>query len=205
MNNASFEFYYGAMGCGKTRKLQGDYYSKIEDGFYTIVMKPAIDKKCESNTLARDGSIIKANFLISSTDNIYTIIVNYLLENNLDFILVDEAQFLEKHHVEELSEIVDLLGINVICYGLRTDFKGELFQGSKRLFEMVDDAIQLKRQCSCGNNKVYNMRLIGDNPVFDGEQIAIDGLDATYKSICRKEYKNAKKKNLILSRKKKEN
>ena len=185
------KFCFGAMGCGKTRKLQGDYYSKVEDGFQTIVMKPIIDKKGDEHTLARDGGTIKTDLLIKNKDNIYKIIAEHLIENNLDFILVDEAQFLEPHHVEELSDIVDILGINVICYGLRTDFKGELFPGSKRLFEMADKLVEIKRQCSCGNNKIYNMRLENNIPVFDGEQIAIDGIDATYESVCRNCYKNA--------------
>ena len=118
------------------------------------------------------------------------------------FSLVDEAQFLKKHHVEELSNVVDILGITVICYGLRTDFRGELFEGSKRLFEMADPLEVITKNCSCGDNKIYNMRLENGIPVFEGEQVAIDGVDATYKSVCRKCYKNAKKK--ILSKRVKE-
>ena len=193
-NQATLTFCFGAMGCGKTRKLQGDYYSKVEDGFETIIIKPIIDKKGDANTLARDGSSIKAEFLINNEDNIYLLISKYLLDNNLDFILVDEAQFLSSNHVDELSNIVDILGINVICYGLRTDFRGYLFEGSKRLFEVSDHLQEINRQCHCGNNKIYNMRLENGVPVFDGTQIAIDGIDATYKSICRKCYKNEKKK-----------
>lgn len=191
---AYLKFCYGAMGCGKTRKLQGDYYSKLEDGFEVIVIKPIIDKKGDSNTLARDGGKIDTSFLIRKEDNIYINIANYLINHNLDFILVDEAQFLEAHHVEELADIVDILGISVICYGLRTDFKGYLFEGSKRLFEMADPLEAIVRQCSCGNNKIYNMRLYDGVPVFEGEQIAIDGIEATYESVCRKCYKDAKKR-----------
>ena len=199
MKQADLTFCYGAMGCGKTRKLQGDYYSKVEDHFEVIIIKPFVDKKGDTNTLARDGGMIETKFLLKSEDNIYLIIAQYLLENNLDFVLVDEAQFLEPHHVEELSDVVDVLGINVICYGLRTDFKGELFSGSKRLFEMADKLVEIKRECSCGNNKIFNMRLENGIPVFEGKQIAIDGIEATYESVCRKCYKNAKKR--VLSRK----
>ncbi|MBQ8681307.1 MAG: thymidine kinase [Bacilli bacterium] len=200
MKQPYLKFCFGAMGCGKTRKLQGDYYSKVQDGFEAIVIKPSIDVKGDNNTLARDGGSVETTFLINKKDNIYIKIANYLLEHNLDFILVDEAQFLEGHHVEELSNVVDILGINVICYGLRTDFKGNLFEGSKRLFEMADPLEPIIRQCSCGNNKIYNMRLYDGVPVFEGEQVAIDGVDATYESVCRKCYKDAKKK--VLSRSK---
>lgn len=188
------KFFYGAMGCGKTRKMQGDYYSKIEDGFSAIIIKPSIDKKADADTLARDGSKLPAKFLISKEDNIYHIIANYLVDNNLDFVLVDEAQFLEAHHIDEISNIVDILGVNVYCYGLRTDFQTHLFSGSKRLFEVADELIPINRQCSCGNPKIYNMRLENNIPVFDGEQIAIDGIEASYKSVCRKCYNNAKKR-----------
>lgn len=200
MNQAYLKFCFGAMGCGKTRKLQGDYYSKVEDGFDVIVVKPVVDTKGEANTLARDGGTIETSFLIKKEDNIYFMVANYLLEHAVDFILVDEAQFLEAHHVEELSNVVDVLGVNVICYGLRTDFRGYLFEGSKRLFEMADPLEAITRQCSCGNNKIYNMRLENGIPVFEGEQIAIDGIDATYESVCRKCYKDAKKKVLINSK-----
>ncbi len=194
------KFCFGAMGCGKTRKLQEDYYSKIEDGFETIIMKPTIDKKGDNQTIARDGNTLKVDIMINEFDNIYFIISKYLLEYNIDFILIDEAQFLKKHHIDELSDITDILGINVICYGLKTDFRGELFEGSKRLIETADDLEFMKRQCSCGNDKIYNMRLENNIPVFEGEVVAIDGIDATYKSMCRKCYKNEKKK--ILARKK---
>lgn len=200
-SQAYFKFVFGAMGCGKTRKLQGDYYSLAEH-YEVIVVKPIIDIKGNSNTLARDGGMIETSFLITEEENVYLTIANYLWEHNVDYILVDEAQFLKKHHVEELSNVVDILGITVICYGLRTDFRGELFEGSKRLFEMADPLEVITKNCSCGDNKIYNMRLENGIPVFEGEQVAIDGVDATYKSVCRKCYKNAKKK--ILSKRVKE-
>ena len=193
VGEAYLKFYYGAMGCGKTRKLQGDYYSKIEDGFDVIVVKPKIDTKGSSKTLARDGGEVEANFLVGKKDNIYFEITKYLLKHNLDFVLIDEAQFLEAHHVDELGEVVDILGVTVICYGLRTDFQGNLFEGSKRLFEVADEACGIYRQCSCGNGKIYNMRLENGKPIFVGEQVAIDGVEATYKSVCRKCYNSHKK------------
>ena len=201
MNQVYLKFYFGVMGCGKTRKLQGDYYSKIGVGRDAIIIKPMVDKKGDDSTLARDGATLKAEFLIRREDNIYMMIAEYLIEHNLDFVLVDEAQFLEPHHVDELANVVDVLGINVICYGLRTDFKGELFPGSKRLFEVADQLAEITSECSCGNNKIYNMRIYNGEAVFDGEQIAIDGIEASYESVCRKCYKNAKKKILVKSKK----
>lgn len=197
---ANLKFCYGAMSCGKTRKLQGDYYSLVEDYYDVMVIKPSIDIKGDKSTLARDGSELKTDLVIGDQDNIYMIVAKYLVEHRVDFILVDEAQFLKSHHVEELSDVVDVLGINVICYGLRTDFLGYLFEGSKRLFEMADPLEAITRRCSCGNNKIYNMRLENGETVFDGEQIAIDGIDATYESVCRKCYKDAKKRVLSIKK-----
>ena len=157
-------------------------------------MKPVIDKKGDDKTLARDGNTVDVNIMIHEDDNIFLVVAKYLLEHNVDFILVDEAQFLGVRHVDQLSDVVDVLGVNVMCYGLRTDFRGQLFDGSKRLLEVADDLEVVKRQCSCGNDKIYNMRFENGVPVFGGEVVAIDGIDATYESMCRKCYKNHKKK-----------
>ena len=196
-NNAYLKFYYGAMGCGKPRKMQGEYHSKMEEGFEVIVIKPSIDTKGDTKTLARDGNTLEATFLVDRRDNIYFEITKYLLEHNLDFILVDEAQFLSKEQVDQLTEIVDILGITVICYGLRTDFQGNLFEGSKRLFEVSDICEGISRDCRCGNGKINNMRLENGVAVFEGEQVAIDGVEASYEAVCRRCYKSAEK---VLSR-----
>ena len=197
-NNAYLKFYYGAMGCGKTRKMQGDYYSKKEDGFDVIVLKPSIDTKGDTKTLARDGGEVEATFLVREKDDVFFEICKYLPKHNLDFILVDEAQFLSKEQVDQLTEIVDILGITVICYGIRTDFQGNLFEGSRRLFEVSDVCKGIYRQCSCGNGKINNMRLENGIPVFEGEQVLIDGVEASYEAVCRRCYKGAKKR--VLSR-----
>lgn len=201
MNSPYFKFCVGAMGCGKTNKLQGDYYNFMNENGNVIVIKPSVDSKGDNKIVARNGQVIETAFLIEDNDNLYIKLANYLLDHIVDFILVDEAQFLKAHHVEELSNVVDILGVNVICYGLRTDFRGYLFEGSKRLFEMADPIEIITKSCSCGNNKIYNMRLENGIPVLEGEQIAIDGVDATYESVCRKCYKRAHKKILTKSQK----
>lgn len=191
---AELNFYYGPMGCGKTRELQKILYSKREDGFYVAVLKPKIDKKGNDQIVSRDNSKYKVDFLVDKEENIYIEICKYLIENNLDFLLIDEAQFLSSKQVDQLSDIVDILNINVFCYGLKADFKGELFEGSKRLIEISDNIIEMERKCSCGRKKIYNMRLENNIPVFDGKQIAIDGQEATYEAKCRNCYKKLKKK-----------
>ena len=187
-------YYYGPMGCGKTSELLITLHSKREDGFNVAILKPKIDKKGDDYIVSRDNNKYKVDFLVDTHENIYLEVCKYIINNNLDFLLVDEAQFLKNYQIDQLSDIVDNLNITVICYGLKADFKGNLFEGSKRLIEIADNIIEIERQCSCGRKKIYNMRLENNIPVFDGNQIMIDGVEATYEAKCRKCYKKLKKK-----------
>lgn len=199
INNYSKLFFnYGAMNSGKTKELLKEWYSKKEDGFYLIIMKPIKDDKGEDTVVSRDGSSSKVDFLIKESDNIYFLINNYILSYNVDYIIVDEVQFLTREQINQLSNIVDNLGIDVICYGLLTDFLGNIFDASKRLIEIADDKIEMERQCICGRKRLFNARFVNDKFVLDGEQVAIDGKDVSYKSVCRQCYKRlVRQKNAI--------
>lgn len=192
--SSKLRFNYGAMGCGKTRELLKVWYSKREDGFNVIIIKPSKDKKGDNCIVSRDNGKVQADLLIGEEDNIYNIISMYLVDNNLDAILVDEAQFLSRENVDQLSDIVDILNIDVICYGLLTDFQSNLFEGSKRLLELSDNTKEIERQCRCGNKKAFNARFIDGEFVFEGDQVAIDGVDASYEALCRKCYKKLRRK-----------
>lgn len=131
---------------------------------------------------------------ITTTDNLYSIISSFVNNStllhgeSLKWILVDEAQFLSKKQVDELAAIADNLKINVLCYGLRTDFKTRLFEGSQRLFEIADSIDEIKSSCFCGSKTIFNARLNTDGTVAtDGEQIEIGG-DERYTALCRKCY-----------------
>ena len=132
---------------------------------------------------------------IEPSDNVLNVVETEMINQHKLFkwILVDEAQFLTEKQVDELTEIVDKHGINVICYGLRTDFQTHLFPGSKRLFEVADTIEELKSTCSCGNKTIYNARFNSfGTMVTEGAQVEVGG-DDRYTSICRKCYKNNKK------------
>ena len=189
MIEAKLYFRYGVMGSGKTYDLIKNYYSYKGDNKSVVVMKPESDTKGENTIVARNGQSIKVDFLIGKEDKI-----DLLIYNNLDYILVDEAQFLEKEQVEQLSNIVDYLGIPVICYGIRTDFLNRLFPGGESLFAIADVREELFKTCSCGRPSIYNIRYDKNGiPVFAGDQIAIDGEECSYKSMCRKCAKVLKK------------
>ena len=188
MGKAHFKFVFGAMGCGKTAKLRGDYYSKVGELYSVIVVKPKIDKKGNNCIETRDGSKLEAKFVLDKKDNIYELVTTYLFDNTLDFILVDEIEFLTEAQIIQLSKIVDKLRITVIGYGIITDFQGKMFPGAVNVMEWADDFEYLKVECSCGNYKNRNMRLLSGIPVFEGEQVAIDGVDSDYKSVCRECY-----------------
>ena len=194
---AKLYFRYGAMGCGKTRGIIKVWYNYNEKGKYAIIIKPGVDTKGNDKIVSRDSSELKTNFIVGKDDNIYTLISGYIVDNNLDCILVDEAQFLEPHHVEELTDVCDLLDITVMCYGLRGDFQTKLFPGSTALFENADVLEEMKTICQCGEGATYNVRFVNGEVTFEGEQVAIDGEDkVTYESMCR----NCRKK-LVRSKK----
>lgn len=195
MNKIFFRFVFGAMGCGKTSQLTGDYYSNVCEGKNVLIVKHGVDSKGEDCIETRGGTKIKANFVLKDNDNIYELICKYLYDNPIDLILVDEIEFMSEEQIIQLSRIVDNLGIPVIAYGIITDFKGKMFPGAILAMEYADDFKYLPVECSCGNLKNRNMRLENGVPVFDGEQVSIDGVgNTTYVSKCRACYTREKRK-----------
>lgn len=193
---AKLYFNFGAMGCGKTRDLIKVWYNYKEKGKEAIIIKPKTDTKGNEKIISRDNNTLKTNYIVEKDDNIYLLIVKHILTNNLDCLLVDEAQFLERHHIIELTDVVDELGIPVICYGLRADFQDNLFPGSEALFIYADVLSEMKTICSCGDGATRNVRYINGEPTFSGEQVAIDlEEDVTYTSMCRKCRKKLLKSN----------
>ena len=147
---AKLYFRYGAMGCGKTRDIMKVWHNYDEKGKRAIIIKPGVDTKGNDKIVSRDNSELKVDFLVGKEVNIYTLISGYIVDNNLNCILVDEAQFLEPHQVEELTDICDLLDITVMCYGLRSDFQNKLFPGSASLFVYANEIEEIKTIFQCG-------------------------------------------------------
>ena len=183
------------MGCGKTRDIIKVRYNYNEKGKNAIIIKPGIDTKGNDKIVSRDKSELDTDYIIKKDDNIYDIISKHIINYNLDCILVDEAQFLERHHIEELTDICDELDITVMCYGLRADFQDNLFPGSAALFAYADVIEEMKTICECMDGATRNVRFINGMPIFVGDQVAIDGTDeVTYVSMCRRCRKKLVKK-----------
>lgn len=181
---AKLYFRYGAMGCGKTTALLQVVYNYEKNGIKTILIKPSIDKKGDMNIVSRLGIERCVDSLIDKDEKI----IEKFDLTDVKCVLVDEAQFMSKDQIKELWFISKEYDIPVICYGLKTNFKAELFEGSKAIIELADELEELSTICKCGSKARFNARVIDGKYVVDGEVVAIDGLDAEYEPLCGKCY-----------------
>jgi len=179
-------FRYGAMNSGKSTHLMQVAYNYEERGMKVIILKPKVDKKGGDTLVSRLGVNRQVDLLISEEDNVFDTIDNYLKENRrINCILVDEVQFMKKKQIDELFQIAVGMDIPIICYGLRTDFKMDGFEGSTRLLLVAHSIEEMKTICACGQKAIFNGRKINGKFVFEGEQIAIDEQDdVRYESLC---------------------
>lgn len=185
-------FRYGTMGSAKTALLLTTAYNFEERGMTYVCMKPIIDTRENANVIkSRIGIQRECQWIYHDTDLYYT--AKKLFEERkyiIEWFLIDESQFLTPEQVDQLSRIVDDFGSNVVCYGLRTDFKSNLFEGSRRLFEIADTIDEIKSTCNCGNKTIINARIDTNGDfVEDGAQVEIGG-DDRYIAVCRKCWRN---------------
>lgn len=183
---AKLYFRYGAMNCGKSTAIMQVGYNYFERGMNAVIMKPQIDTKGDDKVVSRLGIDKKVDFLVEAEDNVLELIKAYQEEKqNIDCLLVDEVQFFKADHVDQLLEVAVTLNIPVICYGLRTDFQMNGFEGSERLLLIAHTIEELKTICTCGKKATLNGRKINGKFVFEGEQVAIDGENhVEYESLC---------------------
>lgn len=190
-------FRYGAMNSGKSTHLMQVAHNYEERGMKAILIKPSVDKKGEDKIVSRLGVERKADILISDKDNILERVSERLKKHAMDCIIVDEVQFLRSYHIDQLFEIAVSYSIPVICYGLRTDFQMNGFEGSSRLLLIAHSIEEMKTICTCGKKALLNGRKINGRFIFEGEQVAIDNVDnVEYESLCGEcyfKYKNIDK------------
>lgn len=184
---AKLYYVYGPMNVSKSASLLMKAHSFESNGIPFICIKSSIDDRDGATTIKSRVGIERECLSINATDDIYRIFKVYNDPNKpLKWILVDESQFLTVEQVDQLAKIVDTLDINVMCYGLRTDFKTHLFDGSKRLFELADNIEEMKVSCRCGRKAIINARIDDDGKIVkDGEQIMTGG-NERYVTMCRK-------------------
>ncbi|HEX7341957.1 MAG TPA: thymidine kinase [Rhodanobacteraceae bacterium] len=187
---AKLYFYYSAMNAGKTTTLLQSAYNYHERGMRTLVMTPALDNRYGEGVVAsRIG--LKANALRFAADADLLAMTRADIDarGKLDCVLVDEAQFLTRAQVWQLSDVVDVLRIPVLAYGLRTDFRGELFAGSQYLLAWADELTEIKTICHSGHKATMVVRVDdAGRAITTGPQVEIGGNDR-YVSVSRAEFK----------------
>lgn len=185
---AKLYFYYASMNAGKsTTLLQADFNYR-ERGMATMLWTAGVDDRAGAGRIAsRIGLAADAHGFSAETD-LFAEIVARIDAGSLACVLVDEAQFLSRPQVLDLARVCDELGVPVLCYGLRTDFRGELFEGSAALLALADILVELKAVCECGAKATMNLRIDAQGePVGEGEQTAIGG-NERYVALCRRHF-----------------
>ncbi|MBR4617819.1 MAG: thymidine kinase [Bacilli bacterium] len=183
---AKLYFKYGAMACGKTTALLQVVYNYKKNGFNVLLVKPTIDRKGGNTVTSRLGVSREVDVLLDGNESLS----DKVNLDDVDSIVVDEAQFMTPKQIDELWIISKVYNIPVIAYGLKSNFQGHLFEGSKALFEKADCFDELVTICSCGKKARFNARRLGDEYTLEGEEVAIDGIDAIYESLCPECYVN---------------
>ncbi len=186
---AKLYFYYSSMNAGKSTNLLQSSYNYRERGMNTLVLAPQFDNRFgEAKVTSRIGIEARAHTFNDETD-LFALVDEMNRDNPLHCVLVDEAQFLTRDQVFQVSEVTDRLNIPVLAYGLRTDFQGEPFEGSKYLLAWSDNLKEIKAICHCGTKATMVVRMDeSGKAVTQGSQVEIGGNDR-YVSMCRKHFK----------------
>ena len=187
---AKLFFYYSAMNAGKSTTLVQSSYNYRERGMDTLIFTPSIDNRFGDQIVSTRIGIQAPAISFDSNFDFWVFIKNSLKNNtNIHCILIDEAQFLTKQQIWQLSDITDRLDLPVLTYGIRSDFQGEPFEGSIYLMALADQLIEIKTICHCGSKASMNMRIDENgHKIHKGEQVEIGGNDK-YVSTCRKCFK----------------
>ena len=178
-------FYYGAMGSSKTANALMTRFSWEDKGKKVALLKPSIDNRDGVDIVKSRAGLTAQAILIYPDSKIRDVLPNPVEE--YDNLIVDEAQFLSKTQVDELRDIADN-GTFVMCYGLKADFMGNLFEGSKRILELADSLREIVTMCPCGKKAIMNARYSGNRILYEGEQVVVGG-NESYMALCHRCYK----------------
>lgn len=185
---AQLYYRYGTMNSGKTIEILKVAYNYEEQGKSVVIMTSALDTRDGVGYVSSRIGMRRPAIAIEDETDIYGLIAD--LEEKPYCVLIDEAQFLRRHHVYDLARVVDELDVPVMAFGLKNDFRNELFEGSKHLLLLADKIDEIKTICQyCSKKATMVLRTQDGKPVYDGEQIQIGG-NETYISVCRRHYFN---------------
>ncbi|NBB81320.1 MAG: thymidine kinase [Verrucomicrobia bacterium] len=188
---AKLYFYYSAMNAGKSTILLQSSHNYHERGMRTLLLTPAIDKRAGVGKIASRIGLSKDALPFSETDDLRAFACAAHEESPIACVLIDEAQFLSEAQVRQLAAVADFDGIPVLCYGLRTDFQGQLFPGSGALLGWADNLTELKTICHCGRKATMNLRTdAAGRPIKEGAQVDIGG-NERYIAMCRRHFTEA--------------
>ena len=186
MLSVSYGFFLGILSV-----LLQSSYNYHERGMRTLVFVPSIDTRAGVGKVRSRIGIEAQALVLQPNENILDHVRSAHAAQPVACVLIDEAQFLTRSQVEQLTDIADELRIPVLCYGLRTDFQGQLFSGSAALLALADNLIELKTICHCGRKATMNLRIGADGRgVKEGAQVEIGGNDR-YVAMCRRHFKEA--------------
>ncbi len=178
-------FYYGAMGSSKTANALMTRFSWEDKGKKVALLKPSIDNRDGVDIVKSRAGLMAKAILIYPDRRICDVLPAPAEE--YDNIIVDEAQFLTREQVDELRDIADN-GTFVMCYGLKADFMGNLFEGSRRILELADSLREIVTMCPCGKKAIMNARYSGNKILYEGEQVVVGG-NESYIALCHRCYK----------------
>ena len=186
---AKVHFFYSTMNAGKSTALLQSNYNYNERGMETLLLTPKVDAVANKSMVHSRIGLEAPAIVVDPEMNIFDYVSNLVKERSIACVLADEAQFFSKDQVRQLCQVSDILNIPAMCYGIRTDFRGELFEGSAELLALADNLVELKTVCDCGRKATMVVRLDTNGKIVkDGAKIQIGGNDS-YKVYCRKHFR----------------
>lgn len=188
---AQLYYRYSTMNAGKSIELIKVAYNYEERNKRVLVLVPAVDDRHGKGVISSRIGLKREAEIVEDGTNILELFIAEDAKKNIDCVLVDECQFLQKHHVQELAEIVDSFDVPVLAYGLKNDFRNELFEGSYYMLVYADKIEEIKTICWCGRKATMVARVVNGEFVKQGEQVMVGG-DDMYVSLCRKHYNDGR-------------
>ena len=188
---AQLYYRYSTMNAGKSIELIKVAYNYEERGKQVLTLIPSVDDRYGVGVITSRIGIQREALVVNEDTNILELYIRENEKRKIDCVLIDECQFLTKHHVQELVEIVDSCDVPVLAYGLKNDFRNELFEGSYYMLIYADKIEEIKTICWCGRKATMVARVIDGRVVKQGEQVVIGGNDM-YVSLCRKHYNDGR-------------